>query len=51
MVHKLTIELERSVYRDLKEVAMEDGVSPAEAVVEIIEDFLEERDNTSEDDK
>jgi metal-responsive CopG/Arc/MetJ family transcriptional regulator len=51
MVHKLTIELERSVYRDLEEVAMEDGVSPAEAVEGIIEDFLEERDNLSDDDK
>jgi hypothetical protein len=51
VLHKLTIELERSVFRDLKAVATEDGVSPAEAVAGIVEDFFEERDNPSDDGK
>lgn len=49
MVHKLTIEVEHSVFRDLKTVAAEDGVSPAEAAVGIIEDLFEDHDNPSDD--
>jgi hypothetical protein len=45
MEHKMTLNLERSIFKELKKLAAEDGVSPAEAACGIIEDFIEERSN------
>ena len=44
MAHTVTIELDRQIFKDLKRMAEEDGCSPAESAVGIIEDYFEERD-------
>lgn len=51
MVHKITVELDRSVFRELKALASEDGVSVPDAAAGLIEDFFDERENPPDDTK